>query len=186
MKKFNKSMDIVLPNPHALQYEYDLKLYNNIRLQARNAYVDDSLKITSEDSKKLQRLIDEHLRATGIQNLLDEPVSIIDREKFEAEIKATFSDKSKELKMSYRLRHTIKVELDKNPEFYKPLAERLEELIEQRRQERITQLDFLKELEEIQNKIINKNKEAEDLGFATVKGKTIKVQIYDVLGLKKL
>jgi len=169
LKKFNKSMDIVLPNSHALQYEYDLKLYNQIRLEARNAYVDETLKITAEDSKKIQKLIDEHLRATGIISLLQEPVSIIDSDKFKEEINNTFSDKSKELKMTHRLKHTIKIEFDKNPEFYKPLAERLEELIEQRRQERITQLDFLKELEEIQNRIINKNKEAQSLGFETEK-----------------
>lgn len=166
-KKFNKSMDIVLPDKHALQYEYDLKLYNSIRAEARNAYIDDTLKISSDDSRKLQALIDEHLRASGIRNLLDEPISVIDREAFEDEIRNAFSDKSKELKMTHRLKHTIKVELDKNPEFYKPLAERLEEFIEERRNERITQLDFLKELEAIQDKIINKSKEAESLGFET-------------------
>lgn len=166
-KKFNKSMDIVLPNSHALQYEYDLKLYNSIRAEAHNFYIDDTLKISSEDSKKLQKLIDEYLRATGIQNLLAEPISIIDREAFENEIRNTFSDKSKELKMTHRLKHTIKIELDKNPEFYKPLAERLEELIKERKQERISQLDFLQELEAIQDKIINKSKEAESLGFKT-------------------
>lgn len=166
-KKFNKSIDIVLPDKKALKYEYDLKLYNSIRAEARNAYIDETLKISSDDSRKLQALIDEHLRATGIRNLLDEPISVIDREAFEDEIRNTFSDKSKELKMTHRLKYTIKVELDKNPEFYKPLAERLEELIEQRKNERINQLDFLKELEAIQEKIINKNKEAERLGFNT-------------------
>jgi type I restriction enzyme R subunit len=166
-KKFNKSMDVVLPDAHALQYEYDVKLYNSIRAEARNAYIDDTLKISSDDSRKLQALINEHLRATGIKSLLEEPISVIDREAFEDEIRNTFSDKSKELKMTHRLKHTIKVELDKNPEFYKPLAERLEELIEERRNDRITQLDFLKELEAIQDKIINKSKEAESLGFET-------------------
>lgn len=166
-KKFNKSIDIVLPSPHALQYEYDFKLYNQIKAEARNAYMDETLKISEDDSQKLQALIDEHLKANGIQSLLGEPVSIIDREAFEAEMRNTFSDKSKELKMTYRLKHTIKIELDKNPEFYKPLAERLEELIQKRKQERITQLDFLKEFEAIQNKIVNKSKEAESLGFKT-------------------
>lgn len=166
-KKFNKSLDIVLPAPHALQYEYDFKLYNQIKAEARNAYMDETLKISADDSQKLQALIDEHLKANGIQSLLGEPVSIIDREAFEAEIRNTFSDKSKELKITHRLKHTIKVELDKNPEFYRPLAERLEELILQRKLERITQLDFLKELEAIQNKILNKSKEVEDLGFKT-------------------
>jgi type I restriction enzyme R subunit len=45
------------------------------------------------------------------------------------------------------------------------LADQLEELIKARRQNRISQLELFEEFDKIQQKIINKNKEAEDLGF---------------------
>jgi type I restriction enzyme R subunit len=57
------------------------------------------------------------------------------------------------------------VELDNNPDFYQPLADKLEELINARRENRISQLELFEEFDKIQQKILNKNKEAQDLGF---------------------
>lgn len=167
LKKFNQSLNILLPSPEALKYEYDFKLYNQIKFQAGNMYVDDSLRVSREESKKIQAMVDKHLRAVGISYLLDKPVSIIDREKFDEEIRKTLGGKSRELKIIHRIRHIIKVNMDKNPEFYRPLSKRLEELINQRRQERIDQMKLFKELEEIQEKIVNKQSEGRKLGFTT-------------------
>ncbi|MDM8516345.1 type I restriction endonuclease subunit R [Desulfobacterales bacterium HSG16] len=167
LKKFNQSLNIVLPDESALCYKNDFVIYAEIRLEAANAYVDKSLKISEDESKKLQLLIDEHLRARGIINLLDEPVSIIDVEKFEEELANTKSDKSKELKIKHRLKHKLKLEMEKNPDFYKPLAEKLEEIIEERKQGRLTQLELFEEFDKIQQKILDKSKEAKNLGFDT-------------------
>lgn len=165
LKKFNKSLNLVLPDESALEYKNDFNLFNEIKLEAANAYVDKSLRISKDESQKLQQLIDEHLRARGIINLLDEPISIIDIEKFEEEINNTKDGKSKELKIKNRLKHKISIELDKNPDFYKPLAEKLEELIEERKQGRLTQLELFEEFDKLQEKIRNKDKEAQGLGF---------------------
>lgn len=73
--------------------------------------------------------------------------------------------KSKELTMVNRIKHTLKVDLEKNPEFYKPLAERLEELIKRHKEGRIEQLDLLEELKKLQMTLINKSQEGEKLGF---------------------
>jgi len=165
LKKFNKSLNIVLPDTAALKYKDDFSLYNEIRLEAANAYVDKSMRISQDESQKLQQLIDEHLRARGIISLLEEPISIIDVEKFQEEIDNTKDPKSKELKRTNRLKYKILVELDNNPDFYQPLADKLEELINARRENRISQLELFEEFDKIQQKILNKNKEAQDLGF---------------------
>ena len=167
LKKFNKSLNIVLPDESALEYKDDFSLFNEIKLEAANAYVDKSLRISKDESKKLQSLIDEHLRAKGITSLLDEPVSIIDVEKFQEEIDNTKSGKSKELKKANRIKHTIKTEIDDNPDFYQPLADKLEELIEKRKKNQITQVELFKEFDQIQHKIVNKSKEAADMGFGS-------------------
>ncbi|ACN15052.1 HsdR2 [Desulforapulum autotrophicum HRM2] len=167
LKRFNKSLNIILPDEAALEYKDDFTLYNQIRLEASNAYMDKTLQISKDESKKLQSLIDEHLRAKGITSLLDEPVSIIDVEKFQQEIDKTLNPKSKELKRTNRLKHKITVELEKNPDFYQPLSDKLEALIKARRENRITQLELFAEYDKIQEKILNKNKEAENLGFQT-------------------
>ena len=122
LKNFNKSVNLVLPNQKAMKYQSDFKLYNEIKLRARNTYPDDEdLKTSEEESKMLQEMIDEHLKSNGVENLLNEPISIIDKDKFKEEIQNA-SPTTKELKMRNNLKHTIKVGLDKNPDFFKPLA----------------------------------------------------------------
>jgi type I restriction enzyme, R subunit len=167
IKKFNSSMSIVLPNPKALEYIADFKLFNEIKIRASNLYDDPRIVVTKEENKKLQALIDEHLRATGITNLLEAPVSIIDPEAFQKELHGQMSDKSKELFMVNRIKHQIKVDIEKNPDFYKPLSLRLEELIKKRVDEQLSQLSYLEELELIQKEIQEKSQEAENLGFKT-------------------
>ncbi|MFD2726275.1 type I restriction endonuclease subunit R [Hyunsoonleella rubra] len=173
LKEFNKSINIVLPNTKAMKYQGDFKLYNEIKLRARNAFPDDEeLKITKDESKMLQALIDDHLKAEGVENLLAEPISIIDKDKFKEEI-MNASPATKELKMRNNLKHTIKVGLDKNPDFYKPLAQRLDELLKLKAEERITQLELLKAYTEIQDDIIAQQKEGEQKGFKTERERAV-------------
>jgi len=167
LKDFNKSIAVVLPNKKAMRFYSDFKLFNEIKLRARNAYPEDEdLKITKEENKLLQAMIDEHLKSEGVQNLLEEPISIIDKDKFREEILKA-SPTTKELKMRNNLKYVIKVGLEKNPDFYKPLAQRLEELLRQKEAERITQLDLLKAYADIQDEIVNNQKEGEEKGFVT-------------------
>ncbi len=167
LRNFNKSIGIILPNVAARKYESDFKLFNEIKIRARNAYPDDEeLKITRDESLKLQKMVDQHLKATGVENLLQEPISIIDKDKFREDI-LNASPATKELKMRNNLKHIIKVGLDRNPDFFKPLAQRLEELIKEREADQITQLKLLEAFSEIQDIIINENKEGKEKGFET-------------------
>lgn len=167
LRNFNKSIAIVLPNVAARKFESDFKLFNEIRIRARNAYPDDEeLKITRDESLKLQQMVDQHLKASGVDNLLQEPISIIDKDKFREDILHA-SPATRELKMRNNLKHIIKVGLDRNPDFFKPLAQRLEELIKEREEDRITQLKLLEAFAEIQDSIINENKEGKEKGFET-------------------
>ncbi len=167
LKHFNKSVAIVLPDVKAMKFFDDFKLYNEIKLRARNVYPDDEeLKVTKDESQMLQGLIDAHLRSEGIESLLHKPISIIDKDKFKEEI-MNASPATKELKMRNNLIHVIKVGLDKNPDFYKPLAERLEALLKEREDDRITQINLLKAFADIQDVIVNEHREGAAKGFVT-------------------
>ncbi|MDN3491704.1 type I restriction endonuclease subunit R [Winogradskyella bathintestinalis] len=173
LKDFNKSVNIVLPNVKAMKYQGDFKLFNEIKLRARNAFPDDDeLKVSKDESKMLQSIIDEHLHSEGVESLLAEPISIIDKEKFKEEI-MNASPATKELKMRNNLKHTIKVGMDKNPDFYKPLAQRLDELLKLKKDERITQLELLKAFADIQDEIIDQQKEGEEKGFKTERERAV-------------
>jgi len=167
LKQFNKSIGIVLPDTRAMLFFTDFKLFNEIKKMARNMYPDDDgFKVSKDESLLLQEIIDEHLKSSGVTNLLKEPISIIDGEKFREEL-MNASPATKELKMRNHLKHTIKVSIDKNPDFYKPLAERLEQLIKEHEEGRLSQLSLLAEFEKIQDEIIQSQKEGEQKGFVT-------------------
>jgi len=165
LSRFNTSIDIILPAPEALAYEYDFKLYNEIKYRAANIYVDESLRLTKAESLKIRELVDKHLHSRGIQYLLDKPISIIDHAKFKEEISGCFSQESGLLKRIHRIKHIIKTSMDKNPEFYKPLWKRLEELIEMVRTNRIQQLSLFADLEKIERTIGEKHLQGARLGF---------------------
>lgn len=141
---FNKSMNIVLPDAFATKYDYDFKLFNELKLMVR----DPKEKITREDSKKLQMIIDEHLRANGIEYLLQKPIDITDYKQFQAELtregKHNPLDKAKAI---------IKANEDENP----ALALELSELLERKLQDtnidrKQAVIDLFSDMEEIINR----------------------------------
>lgn len=166
VKLFNKSMDIVLPDSFATKFEYDLKLYNDIKLEAVNTHTPEKMFITREETKKIQMIIDEHLRATGVNYLLHEAIDITDPEAFRKELENK-SGKTKELTIANRIKHTIQANKKENPDFYKDIAKRLEELIKAKEEDRITQAQLLIEFDKLQEEIRNSKEEWKRLGLAS-------------------
>jgi len=115
---------------------------------------------------KIQQLINDHLTSQGVKTLLDNPISIYDRDNFRKELEKA-SLNTKELKLRNHLKYTIRVGIDKDPDFFKPLADRLEELLNSVKENRISQLKLLEEFHLIQDEIINRTKAAEKLGLVT-------------------
>ncbi|WP_323589756.1 type I restriction endonuclease subunit R [Aliarcobacter butzleri] len=166
VKLFNKSMDIVLPDSFATKFEYDLKLYNDIKLEAVNTHTPEKMFITREETKKIQMIIDEHLRATGVNYLLHEAIDITDPEAFRKELENK-SGKTKELTIANRIKHTIQANKKENPDFYKDIAKRLEELIKAKEEDRITQAQLLIEFDKLQEEIRNSKEEWKRLGLTS-------------------
>ncbi|HHB94316.1 MAG TPA: type I restriction endonuclease subunit R, partial [Campylobacterales bacterium] len=116
LSDFNKSMNIVLPDPYALKYDYDFKLFNELKMMVR----DPKEKITREDSKKLQMILDEHLQANGIEYLLEEAIDITDYKRFKELVQ---NGKYNPLD---KARAIIKANLESYPQLAVELSELLE------------------------------------------------------------
>jgi type I restriction enzyme, R subunit len=141
---FNKSMNIVLPDAFASKYDYDFKLFNEIKMMVR----DSKEKITREDSKKLQMILDEHLRANGIEYLLQEAIDITDYKKFAQELGKSGGhnpfDKAKAI---------IKGNKEENPELALELSELLEKkLIDAKCDRKQAIIDLFSDMEDIINR----------------------------------
>ncbi len=166
VKQFNKSMDIVLPDSFATKFEADLRLYNEIKYRAKQDHEDEKLTITKEETLKIQMIIDEHLRATGVEYLLEKPIDITDPEAFARELEGK-SNNSKELIIKNRIKQTIQANKKENPEFYEDIARRLEKLIKAREEDRIDQAQLLMEFDKIQEEIRNSKEEWIRLGLSS-------------------
>ncbi len=146
---FNKSMNIVLPDPFAIKYYYDFKLFNELKMMVR----DSKEKITREDSKKLQMILDKHLRANGIEYLLEKPIDITDYKQFQAELiregKHNPLDKAKAI---------IKANEEENPELALELSELLErKLLDAKIDRKQAVIDLFSDMEDIINRHKNRH-----------------------------
>ena len=176
---FNKSMSIVLPDPYAIKYDYDFKLFNELKMMVR----DPKERVTCEEGKKLQMILDEHLRANGIEYLLEKPIDITDYKKFAEELakegKHTPLDKAKAI---------IKANEEKNPALALELSELLErKLIDAKLERKQAMMDFFSDMEEIINRHKSRHlslglTDERELGvYDLVQNSDLTLEIFEVL-----
>ena len=162
-KAFAKSMDIIMPHPIADPYREDLYKLSKIHTAVRNRYRDDSINIKGV-GEKVKKLIDDHIRASEVR-VLHEPVSILDEKEFEETLDDLKSDKAKASEMEHAIRKEISVQMDENPVYYETLSERLEEIIEKRKDNQMSLLEQIDEMKDIMKDIRTVQSKAEKLGF---------------------
>jgi type I restriction enzyme R subunit len=124
-KEFTKLIDFILPHPIKRYFLDDAKILGVIKNEAQRRYRDEELQIEGI-GEKVKKLINEHLVSQGIETRV-RPVSIFDDE-FEDALKDR-PNKAVASEMEHALRYTIKINIDKDPIYYKSLAEKLEKII---------------------------------------------------------
>ena len=128
LKKFMQSMDIVLPHEEANPYKVPLKRFGYILVKVKERYKDDTLNISGA-GEKVRKLIDQHLVSLGINPKIP-PVELLSPN-FIQELEKNKSPKAKASEMEHAIRKHCKVKFDEDPAFYAKLSEKLEELIQQ-------------------------------------------------------
>ena len=123
---FAKQMDIILPDPSANSYIKDLRRLGKISVGARNLYRDEQLDIAGA-GEKVRELIEEHVYSTGIDPKIP-PVDLL-AGNYEEVLNGHKSSRSKASEIENAIKHHIKINIDTDPEYYKKLSERLEDII---------------------------------------------------------
>ena len=163
-RRFSQSMDMLLPDRRALAYHGDLRWLGKIRGAARARYRDDRLDL-SGCGEKVRKLIADAVAADGVQILVME-VQLFSPE-FEAKVEALRTDEAKASEMEHAIRHEISIRLEENPAFYQSLRERLEAIIEERRQERLDAARQLSLLNSLREELKGEQTRAQDIGLDT-------------------
>ncbi|MDE0159474.1 MAG: type I restriction endonuclease subunit R [Candidatus Dadabacteria bacterium] len=123
---FSRQMDIILPDSAAAPFLGDLKRLGKISVGARNLYRDEQLNISGA-GEKVRRLIEEHVRSTGVDPKIP-PVDLLAAD-YREKLSIHKSPRSKASEIEHAIRHHIKINLDDDPEYYRKLSERLEDII---------------------------------------------------------
>lgn len=158
---FSRYMDMLLPDPKALEYKKDLIWLGEIRIRARNRYRDEQLSFDG-CSDKVRKLIDENIRVDGITQLI-EPTSIFSK-KFEEEVEKLSSPEAKASEIEHAIKHEISIKIDENPVYYESLRERLKRIIEDYIQNRINSAEQLKLLRDMLEEAKAPERRAAQLG----------------------
>lgn len=161
-KRFSESMDMVMPSPKAHDYIADLKFLGKVRQAAKSRYRVDGMDI-SDCGEKVKQLIEEHLAAVGI-DVVHEPIDILSN-RFEKQIDETKTPEGKAAEMEHAIRHEIRVKLEENPVYYTSLKERLEELLQRRRDRQMDIDELLEEYRNMVNDMRNTAQKGEEQGF---------------------
>ncbi|MDA2261058.1 type I restriction endonuclease subunit R [Bacillus cereus group sp. Bc200] len=161
-KRFSESMDMVMPSPKAHDYIADLKFLGKVRQAAKSRYRVDGMDI-SDCGEKVKQLIEEHLAAVGI-DVVHEPIDILSN-RFEKQIDETKTPEGKAAEMEHAIRHEIRVKMEENPVYYTSLKERLEELLQRRRDRQMDIDELLEEYRNMVNDMRNTAQKGEEQGF---------------------
>jgi type I restriction enzyme, R subunit len=148
LKQFNRSIDVILPDVRAVPFKPYFTLFAEIRLMLRDKLPGAAYKerITRLESALLQQLLDDYIDASPAKSLLGHEVSILDASDM-ARLKKLASPGSQALVMKNQLKHTIATGRDKDPAFFDKLAEELEKLLAEEKAGRISQAQFLEQLD---------------------------------------
>ena len=99
----------------------------------------------------------------GIEILVTE-VQLFSRE-IEEKVEALQTDDAKASETEHAIRHEITVRVEETPAFYQSLRERLEAIIEERRQQRLDAADQLTLLINLRDELAGEQTQAPDIGL---------------------
>jgi type I restriction enzyme R subunit len=162
-RRFSQSMDMLLPEPAALDYAGDLGWLGKIRQAAKARYRDATLDI-SDCGDKVRKLIEEAIVATGVEVLIKE-VNLFSGD-FEKKLDALKSDEARASEMEHAIRHEIHVKLEEDPAYYQTLRERLLQIIEDRKAKRIDEAEQLSLLQGLVDDVRGHGRAAEGEGMS--------------------
>lgn len=142
-RAFAKQANIVLPDKEAKPFLKNLYFLGKVHNLAKNRYRD--LNLTLEGAgEKVRQMVDRHIHSTGVDPRIP-PVDLL-AANFKESVAAVKSPESKASEIESALKHHITIKLDDDPEFYKSLSLRLQEIIEKtagRWEQQVLQLEEL-------------------------------------------
>lgn len=161
-RKFSQSMDMLLPDRRALPYKSDLSWLGKIRAVARARYRDGRLDL-SGCGEKVRRLIDDAVVSDGIEILVSK-VQLFSSE-FDERLDVLGMESAKASEMEHGIRHEINIRIVENPHLYQSFRERLEQIIERCKSERLDAAEQVSLFTKLRDELKSERARSDEIGL---------------------
>ncbi|MBN2104084.1 type I restriction endonuclease subunit R [bacterium] len=147
---------INIENNKLRQYKTDLKRFQNLKSSVRLRYAES---ISYKDYEpKIKKLLDTHIQANEVIQL-NEPVNIFDDDAFmgikDQQGVYERSTASQADSIAHALKKTITEKMEEDPAFYEKFSKLIQKAIDDFRNKRISDLEYLKRTREIRDKFVS-------------------------------
>ena len=161
-KRFVGVVETLMPGHIGTDILNDVKWLCYIRAAAKMRYTPEQKLDIRDCGEKVKEIISEHLKSNGVSNWI-EPITLFEDD-FVSKIEDNMSDEAVASSMEHAIKNTITVKMDENPVYYTSLFEKLQQILEETKNDWIEKKARLKEFIDRE---INKGEEnaADDLGL---------------------
>jgi len=137
-----------LPPEELQKYKKDFKFFQDLRKSVKLRYSDTI--DHKEYEAKMQKLMDNYIAAEEVIRITN-PVDILNAKAFEEELERLQSKRAKADAIRTRLTKSVHAKWDENPSYYKKFSERIQEAIQEYKDKRISEAEYLNRMKEIMN-----------------------------------
>lgn len=163
---FNRSLGVALssfdfhsntPDEKIALYKEHLIFFQKLRISVKTRYAETI--DYKEYEAKVQKLINAHVKSSEILEIVD-PVNIFETEKFQEEIDKLETTAAKADAIAHRTKKTIAEKMEEDPYFYRRFSKLLQEAIDDFRERRISEAEYLKRATEVMNAVRDHSSDA--------------------------
>lgn len=161
LKNYAKSLNICLASQGILDllskqeldnYKKELKFFSNLRKSVRLRYHEEVN--FGEYEEQMQKLLDTYISANEV-NRLTKLVNIFDDKNFDEEIQRVQGKRAKADTIRNAIDKVITMKYDENPAYYENLKDRINRVLEEYRQKRISEEEYLNSMNDVMNDVRN-------------------------------
>ena len=161
-KRFLGAVETLMPGHVDTNTLNDVKWLSYIRAAAKMRYNPEKKLDIRDCGEKVKEIISEHLKSNGVSSWI-EPITLFEDD-FKSKIENNMSDEAVASSMEHAIKNIINIKMEENPVYYTSLFEKLQQILEETRNDWIEKKERLKEF--IDSEINNgEENSADDLGL---------------------
>ena len=141
------------PEKKIASYKSDLRFFMRLRSSVSRRYAE--VVDFKEYEPRIQKLVDQHVGTGEVERITD-LVDIFNSDAFAKEVNKLASASSKADTIAFRTKRTIDDHMQKDPAFYRQFSELLEDAIRAFREQRLSDAEYLRKVEQIADRVRNR------------------------------